>query len=308
MTEVHFGELASVDLRRAWPNEARSFTPWLADNLDKLAEVIGIPLDLESREVDVGRFAADLLARNPQDGSLVLIENQLEGSDHSHLGQILTYLAGLEAKTIIWIAREFDDAHRSAVNWLNEHTTDPFAFFAVRVKVVQIGDSPLAPVFEIVEQPNEWDRRIHAVSRESSELSELGLFRREFWEYFSRQYHDDQLRLPQNYADSVVWHEVPGADLIVAQYLAQKSVGVFVRGRRGESSEDVFWRLKRQETSIRNDLGTEIGEHPNVNGHYCGDRIAINSRDRGNWKRMTEWLHEACRVRVELLKSSTEEA
>ena len=136
----------------------------------------------------------------------------------------------------------------------------------------------------------------------------MGLFRREFWEYFSRQYHDDQLRLPQNYADSVVWHEVPGADLIVAQYLAQKSVGVFVRGRRGESSEDVFWRLKRQETSIRNDLGTEIGEHPNVNGHYCGDRIAINSRDRGNWKRMTEWLHEACRVRVELLKSGTEEA
>ena len=307
MTEGHFGELASVDLRRAWPNEARSFTPWLADNLDKLAEVIGIPLDLESREVDVGRFAADLLARNPQDGSLVLIENQLEGSDHSHLGQILTYLAGLEAKTIIWIAREFDDAHRSAVNWLNEHTTDPFAFFAVRVKVVRIGDSPLAPVFEIVEQPNEWDRRIHAVTRESSELSELGLFRREFWEYFFRNY-PGEIELRKNHAASWVAHEVPGADLIVGQYLGQNEVRVFVRGRRGELSEDVFLRLKRQETSIRNDLGTEIGEHPNVNGHYCGDRIAINSRDRGNWKRMTEWLHEACRVRVELLKSSTEEA
>ena len=307
MTEVHFGELASVDLRRAWPNEARSFTPWLADNLDKLAEVIGIPLDLESREVDVGRFAADLLARNPQDGSLVLIENQLEGSDHSHLGQVLTYLAGLEAKTIIWIAREFDDAHRSAVNWLNEHTTDPFAFFAVRLKVVRIGDSPLAPVFEIVEQPNEWDRRIHAVARESSELSELGLFRREFWEYFFRNY-PGEIELRKNHAASWVAHEVPGADLIVGQYLGQNEVGVYVCGRRGESSEEVFWRLKRQETSIRNDLGTEIGEHPNVNGHYCGDRIAINSRDRGNWKRMTEWLHEACRVRVELLKSSTEEA
>ena len=279
---------------------------WL-DNLDKLAEVIGIPLDLESREVDVGRFPADLLARNPQDGSLVLIENQLEGSDHSHLGQVLTYLAGLEAKTIIWIAREFDDAHRSAVNWLNEHTTDPFAFFAVRLKVVRIGDSPLAPVFEIVEQPNEWDRRIHAVSRESSELSELGLFRREFWEYFFRNY-PGEIELRKNHAANWVAHEVPGADLIVGQYLGQNEVGVYVCGRRGESSEEVFWRLKRQETSIRNDLGTEIGEHPNVNGHYCGDRIAINSRDRGNWKRMTEWLHEACRVRVELLKSSTEEA
>ena len=273
---------------------------WL-DNLDKLAEVIGIPLDLESGEVDVGRFAADLLARNPQDGSLVLIENQLEGSDHSHLGQILTYLAGLEAKTIIWIAREFDDAHRSAVNWLNEHTTDPFAFFAVRLKVVRIGDSPLAPVFEIVEQPNEWDRRIHAVSRESSELSELGLFRREFWEYFFRNY-PGEIELRKNHAASWVAHEVPGADLIVGQYLGQNEVGMFVRGRRGELSEDVFLRLKRHGAVIREVLGVEIVEAPKGSGHYCGDRVLINSRDRGNWKKMTVWLYEACRVRMELLQ------
>ena len=237
----------------------------------------------------------------------MLIENQLEGSDHSHLGQILTYLAGLEAKTIIWIAREFDDAHRSAVNWLNEHTTDPFAFFAVRVKVVQIGDSPLAPVFEIVEQPNEWDRRIHAVARESSELSELGLFRREFWEYFFRNY-PGEIELRKNHAASWVAHEVPGADLIVAQYLGQNEVGVFVRGRRGELSEDVFLRLKRHEAVIREVLGVEIVEAPKGSGHYCGDHVLIDSRDRGNWKKMTEWLYEACRVRVELLKSSTEEA
>ncbi len=249
----------------------------------------------------MGRFAADLLARNPQDGSLVLIENQLEGSDHSHLGQVLTYLAGLEAKTIIWIAREFDDAHRSAVNWLNEHTTDPFAFFAVRLKVVRIGDSPLAPVFEIVEQPNEWDRRIHAVSRESSELSELGLFRREFWEYFFRNY-PGEIELRKNHAASWVAHEVPGADLIVGQYLGQNEVGVFVRGRRGELSEDVFLRLKRHGAVIREVLGVEIVEAPKGSGHYCGDRVLINSRDRGNWKKMTEWLYEACRVRMELLQ------
>ena len=307
MTEDQLGQLASVDLRQAWPNEARSFTPWLADNLDRLADVIGITLDLESREVEVGRFAADLLARNPQDGSLVLIENQLEGSDHSHLGQILTYLAGLEAKTIIWIAREFDDAHRSAVNWLNEHTTDPFAFFAVRLRVVRIGDSPMAPVFEVVVQANEWDRRIHTVVRESSELSELGLFRREFWEYFARNY-PVELRLPQNYADSVVWHEVPAADLIVAQYLAQSSVGVFVRGRRGELSEDVSLRLTRHESAIREVLGVEIVEAPKGSGHFCGEHILIDSRDRGNWKKMTKWLHDACCVRMEMLKSSTGEA
>ncbi len=302
MTEVQFGDLESVDLREAWSNEAQSFTPWLADNLDRLAEVIGIPLDLENREVEVGRFAADLLTRNPQDESFVLIENQLERSDHSHLGQVLTYLAGLDAKIVIWIAKEFDDSHRSAVKWLNDHTTEGFAFFAVRVKVVRIGGSPLAPVFEVVEQPNEWDRKIHSVARESRVLSELGSFRREFWEYFSKNY-PDELELRENYATSSVWHEVPGTDLIVAQWLGQNHVGVSVRGRRGESSEAVFSRLKRYETAIRNELGVEIVEHPKGSGHFCGVDMRVDSRDRGNWMKITEWLHKECRRRVNLFEN-----
>ena len=106
---MQFAKLTEVNLREAWPNEARDFTPWLADNLDRLSQAIGIPMELAGAEVSVEQFSADILARNPADNSLVLIENQLENTDHTHLGQILTYLAGLEAQTVIWIARSFQE-------------------------------------------------------------------------------------------------------------------------------------------------------------------------------------------------------
>ena len=97
-------------------------------------------------------YSADILATYPADGSRVIIENQLESTDHTHLGQIMTYLAGLEAKTVVWIARDFRGPHLSAIRWLNTHTTDEFAFFAIKLRVVQIGDnsSIVAPLFEVV--------------------------------------------------------------------------------------------------------------------------------------------------------------
>ena len=137
---TEFGMLTDVSLRAAWPNEAHDFTPWLADNLGRLSEVIGVPLETETTEAPVGEFAGDILATGP-DGQSVLIENQLEASDHSHLGQIMTYLAGLDARIVVWITRDFTEPHLSAIQWLNRHTDDEFSFFAVRLRVVRITDS-----------------------------------------------------------------------------------------------------------------------------------------------------------------------
>ena len=155
---MEFSELKDVPLREAWPHEANDFTPWLADNLHRLSQAIGVDLELEGTEVSVEGFSADILARIPSDNSMVVIENQLENTDHTHLGQVLTYLAGLEAQTVIWIAREFQGPHLSAIRWLNSHTVDPFAFFAVKVRAVRIGDAPapVAPLFEVLERPNDW--------------------------------------------------------------------------------------------------------------------------------------------------------
>ena len=157
----------------AWSHEAYDFTPWLAENLERLSVELGLELELEGQEVDVGSYRADIVARVPQTDDRVLIENQLEFADLQHLGQVLAYLAGLEAKIVVWIAKGFRDEHISAIRWLNEHTVDPFAFFAVQVGVVQIGNSELAPVFEVLERPTEWDRQVQEAGQ-SGELTEIG--------------------------------------------------------------------------------------------------------------------------------------
>lgn len=138
-----FGTLIDVPIRGAWQHEAQRFTPWLASNLDRLSTLIGIPLELIGTETRVGSFSADIIAKNAADDSIVLIENQLESSDHTHLGQIMTYLAGLSTHTMIWVAPNFRDEHLSAIRWLNEHTIDPFAFFAIRVRVLRIDNSAI---------------------------------------------------------------------------------------------------------------------------------------------------------------------
>jgi hypothetical protein len=288
VSEAVFATLREVDPRSAWIHEAHVFTPWLAANLDRLSQAVGIPLELERAEAPVGRYAADILARNPQDGSSVLIENQLEASDHTHLGQIMTYLTGLDAKTMIWVAPSFREEHLSALRWLNEHTVDPFAFFAVRVRVVQIADSPLAPLFEVLERPNGWDRQLQELARESRELSEIGVFRRAFWTHLLEK-RPESAAFGQAGADSSRWRAVPGLPLVVVEYLAQDRVGVFVRGPRGAPREQAEALLRAHEAELQERLGAGIGDERTG---LFGQFLRIDSRNRENWDRMVHWLED----------------
>ena len=148
------GRLQKVELREAWTTESGDFTPWLAkeENLSLLGETIGIELELESQEKDVGPFRADILCKDTATDNWVLIENQLERTDHTHLGQLLTYAAGLNAVTIVWIAERFTAEHRAALDWLNEKTDEKINFFGLEIELWQIGDSPIAPKFNIISQ------------------------------------------------------------------------------------------------------------------------------------------------------------
>ncbi len=282
MNASELGKLVSTDLRNAWAHEAHDFTPWLAENLDRLSDVIGVDLDLEGCEVQVGPYRADIVASDPADGTRVLIENQLEHANLQHLGQVLAYLAGLEAKVVVWIAKEFDEQHRSAIRWLNDHTDDPFAFFAVRVRVVQIGKSPLAPVFDVLERPNGWDRRVHETTR-TGELSELGQFRRAFWNHVASKYPGE---VKPNRAASWVSHYVKEASLGVTQYVSRNEVGVYLAGKRGEGTNSLRAKAEAHRATIEQELGvTGFGE-------WCGTSLDVDMRDQGNWDRAAEWLHD----------------
>lgn len=237
----------------------------------------------------VGTFSADILARNPADDSVVLIENQLEGSDHTHLGQIMTYLAGLETHTMVWVAPHFREEHLSAIRWLNEHTVDLFAFFAVRLRVVRIGDSPLAPLFEVIERPNNWDRQVAQQKRTAEgSLSELGQHRLAFWTHLCQRH--PSFGTPD--AASSHWVELPGIEAVAVQYIAKDAVGIFVRPRRGRSMEELGQELE----PYLELLSTELGAAPGGGTSFLAQRLKGDGRDQQNWDRVADWLEERTRA------------
>ncbi len=159
MTTRNLAKIERVDLREAWPNEARDFTPWLADNIAELGEALGMDLELQQTEAAVGGYSLDVLATDLNQNRPVIIENQLEATNHTHLGQLLTYAAGYDANVIVWLTQEFRDEHRLALDWLNQRTGEETQFFGVVVELWRIGDSLPAPHFNLVATPNEWRAR-----------------------------------------------------------------------------------------------------------------------------------------------------
>lgn len=189
------GALEPVGLRDIWSDEARDFTTWLekADNLQLLGTTLGLELELEEREKGIKEFSADLVCRDNVDRSWVLIENQLELTDHRHLGQTLTYAAGLDAVTIIWIAKTFREAHRATVDWLNEITDQKYSFFALEVELWRIDDSRPAPKFNVVARPNDWTAQVNRTAR--GEVSDTGAQHEKFWTALSQRLRESG-RLP----------------------------------------------------------------------------------------------------------------
>jgi hypothetical protein len=159
--KAQLGRLALVSVREIWECEASDFTPWLAqeENIALLSEVVGIPLVIEAQEHPLGIFRADIVARDHH-GQYVLIENQLEKSDHGHLGQLLTYASGLQAASVIWITPTFTDEHRGVISWLNEITLSSLQFFGVQIELWRIGESDIAPRFSMVSGPHTKSRQI----------------------------------------------------------------------------------------------------------------------------------------------------
>ncbi len=157
-----------TDLRSVWDNEAQDFTPWVAENIELLGNALDLNLNVIERESAVGRFSLDILAQDEDTEAYVVIENQIEESDHEHLGKLLTYAAGKEAKYIIWIVKKAKEEHRATIQWLNSNTSEEVGFFLVEIKLWTINGVDIAPKFEIIEQPNNWSKIIKSESKGSS--------------------------------------------------------------------------------------------------------------------------------------------
>lgn len=188
---IELGQFVKVALTDAWPTEDGNFTPWLAEKpaIALLSDTLGMDLEVEAVEHWVGPFRADILARVVDEQEhRVVIENQFGRTNHSHLGQILTYLAGIEhAKTVVWISETFQPDHRAAIDWLNNHTDEDYSFFAVEIELWKIGESPPAPRFNVVAGPNDWMRQTKAAVRrvDDAELAASHHVRLAYWASFA---------------------------------------------------------------------------------------------------------------------------
>ena len=301
MTNRTLGRLTRVDLRDIWATEASDFTPWLAreENLAILSETLGMELELEAQEKAVGPFRADILCKDIGSDAWVLIENQLERTDHSHLGQLLTYASGLEAVTIIWIAAHFNEEHRSTLDWLNKITDEDFQFFGLEVELWRIGDSPAAPKFNIVSKPNDWSRSVAQAKRalDEAELSETRLMRWNYWSALNA--------VLDRAAGPVSGNRKPQARAWMGYPIGRSRINLsaaMTKSKRqirselymgGGSAKAFFHLLAEQREAIEQEFGypLEWEEFPNRQDSritaYMSD---VDPEDEQDWPRQHQWL------------------
>lgn len=179
---MKLGKLQEIDIRKVWQHEQYDFSKWLAgeENIQELGDTLNLTLTDVETEKFVGNYRCDILCKDELTGKVVLIENQLEPTNHDHLGKIITYASGLDASVVIWIVASARQEHASAIEWLNKHTDEDLSFFLVEVHAYKIGDSDPAPQFKIIEQPNDFVKSVKSISK-NSDLSDSERNRLEFW-------------------------------------------------------------------------------------------------------------------------------
>lgn len=183
---MKLGKLEEVDIRELWKHEQYDFSEWLSkeENIEMLSDEIGLTLTDISKEVFVGSYRCDLVAKDETTGIKAIIENQMEATNHDHLGKIITYASGLDANIVIWIVKEAREEHKSAIEWLNNKTIKDISFFLIEIRAYKIGDSLPAPKFVIIEKPNDFVKTAN-LSTDSGELSKTQSERLNFWNIFN---------------------------------------------------------------------------------------------------------------------------
>jgi len=249
---MEFGQIHYLDIRDNFPHEAIDFTPWLSENIQLLGDILGLDLELKEREASVGNFSCDIHAIDLTSNRQVVIENQLDQTDHTHLGQLLTYAAGLEAGVVVWIAKEIRDEHRAALDWLNRKTPPDLDFFAIVPEIFKIDDSRPCFVLKPIVFPNDWRRDI--VSSEEQDPNSRASRYKSFFQTVINEariqgYKGAKNALPQN------WVRFSSLSSQVGLYVAfnrnnKAKVEFYFESKNKEVNKRRFDKLKEKQTEI----------------------------------------------------------
>lgn len=290
------GRLSRVKVRDVWSDEARDFTPWLAqeENLELLASTIQVDLELESVEKAVGPFRADILCKDTISETWVLIENQLGRTDHTHLGQLMTYAAGLDAITIVWVAARFTDEHRAALDWLNKITSEDAHFFGLEVELWRIGESDVAPKFNIVSKPNEWSRSITAATENT--LTETRQLQLEYWtawreHMLERSYLNPHSARGQHWTNVAIGHS---DFLLQARINANEKTISVALNLHSEDAKAFFALLYAERQEIEDDFGQSLEwlEKLETKRSLISLAETADIYDRTKWEAQHEWFRQ----------------
>ena len=254
---MKLGKLEEVDIRKVWPHEQYDFSKWLAteENIKELGDALNLSLTDVETEKFVGNYRCDILCKDEITGKMVLIENQLEPTNHDHLGKIITYASGLDAAVVVWIVASARDEHASAIEWLNKHTDDEISFFLMEVHAYKIGDSDPAPQFKIIEQPNDFVKIVKAVSK-SSDMNESQKNRLEFWTQFNEVVDSKGKPFNKRKATTDHWYNVAigssdasiSIDLVNKEHKIRVSLWI-------NDNKDIFDALFQRKDEIETALG-----------------------------------------------------
>lgn len=248
-----------------WPNEQQDFTPWLVEHIEELGEIIGMELEVVGREVSVGPYSADILAKDISSNDYVVIENQLEKTNHDHLGKSITYASALNAKCVVWIATDFTEEHKKAFDWLNDNTNEDLSFWAIQLELWQVAEDTASMRFNIVCRPNSDVKTIKTKSSSESETTKKQL---EYWTKFrekllaTKKFTSLHTPRPQYWFDVALGRSgiylsctcnAQQSIVAVRVYISSKVVNVFLPA------------LEARKAEINKALGCEPEWNPNPN-------------------------------------------
>lgn len=294
--KLRIGKLKKVALRALWKREDKDFSQWLEGEISTLNEVLDLDITIEKREERVGPFRVDLYGEH--NGSKVIIENQLEKTDHDHLGKLLTYLTNLEAKIAIWVSSEPVEEHVKVIEWLNEITPDDVFFYLVKLEAVQIEGHPVAaPLFTVVSGPSRTAKQIGA---EKKEFAERHTIRLNYWEQFINEMNKlhPYCKNVSPSRDNWIPVSLGVSSVSINVVVTKKSARVELYINRGDKdvNESVFDQLFSQKEKIEADFGGALGwerKDDNVTCRIRYEKEGVNVADESDWPKMNEFLIDA---------------
>ncbi len=291
-----------TDLRSVWPHEANDFTKWLAqeENLALLSDAINVELELEERESSVGSFNVDLFAKEVGTDRRVIIENQLEDTNHDHLGKLITYAAGKGAEVIVWVVKRARDEHRQAIEWLNQHTDANIGFFLLEIELWQIGDSEKAPRFNIVEKPNDWSKTMKTIEG----LSDTKLLKLDFWSGFNDEMSNNtdfvrHFRLrkasPHHWYDLSIGSSEYHVALTINTQKQNIGADLYI-----DDNKELFEKFRKHQDEISRMLNSEVEWREAKKACRIFISANINPHKREYWVKAYHWFLEKAIVFKEI--------